>query len=86
MEQSFSFNEKSDIIIVYRPVSQKKESLPDLFAATFPYTEREDLKALSNGDYIEFEGELSVHRSGASLSPSVINCVLLKHEIPKKPK
>lgn len=85
VEQAFGSDHESNILVVYRPVSQKEKTLPDLFTASFPYTAKNDLSALSSGDYIEFEGKLTILSPDTFPTPSIQNCVLLKHDKSKKP-
>ncbi len=80
VQQLSSTDDSSDIIVVYRPVSQKNESLPDLFTALFPFAAKGDMSSLARGDYIEFEGTLEILSRETFPSPSLSNCTLLKHE------
>ena len=80
VEQSNPDYAKSDIYVVYRPISQKHVSMPDVFVARFPYTAKDDLFSLSEGDQIEFEGKLEITSSGRDYKASVYGCTLLRHE------
>jgi hypothetical protein len=80
VNQSFSGSGTGDIVIVYRPISQGGESLPDLYAASFPHTSKEELVQLSEGDTIEFEGILEISFPTTSPSPSIRNSVLLRYQ------
>jgi hypothetical protein len=77
--QTSSADPEGDIIVIYRPITQKGENLPDLFAARFPFTARQYLSSFSQGDYIEFEGKLRILSRETSPSPALSNCVLLKY-------
>jgi len=84
VEQSNLENAKSSIYVVYRPISQKDVSMPDLFTAEFPYTAKDDLFVLSEGDQIEFEGKVTFRSSSSrhnyDYSASLHDCSLLRYE------
>lgn len=83
--QSYPGDLKSDICVVFRHISQKDFNPTHHYVASFPYTARDDLFILSEGDLIEFEGKLKISSSAGSYRGTVEDCTLLRHEKQKEP-